>query len=424
MSSTKATAPQKEVHEVFFLDGPKAMVEFYSASSSYLTVSGQPYGSVGSGKFAYWGNDNQMPERITKLVYGNDLKPQLIKKRVNFNCGRGIILYKTQIDAEGKRKKVPVSDPVIEEWLKRNQYNKVMRAIDKDSETYANAWLEFVFNNGKQIHSIKKMDATNVRCELLDTVTGRVNNFYISPDWKYAKSDRIIEVPNFDPEYPTYHKKCIIHLREEQSGQPYYGIPNWIGSEDATDVANTIWKFHKSGLKNGYALRYHIKIPESYFNKYTDATAKEKAMAALRESMNNWLSGADNVGKAFVSFIQQLNGVNLEEWKIETISPDLKDTAFNALFEQTTISNSRSHGIHPILGGVQMKGSLGSGTEIRSLYHAHIALETNEPRERNTDPLRIVQKTNGWDPEVEFGIEDIEFTTLDENPTGKQNAIK
>src|SRR5690606_37488053 len=115
-------------------------------------------------------------------------------------CGRGIITYKDQLNPDtGKRQKVQIVDPVINEWLERNNYNKVMRAIDKDLETFANAFLEVVLTNGKVVHSVKKIDATNVRAELIDLVTGRINNYFICPDWKYAKADRITQVPAFDP---------------------------------------------------------------------------------------------------------------------------------------------------------------------------------------------------------------------------------
>lgn len=417
---------QKET-EVFFLEKAGAVMEFTSQTAttpSYVTNSGQPYGSINQGKFAYWGSNNLLPEDLIKLVYGNDLKPNLIKKRVNFNCGKGPITYKEEI-AEGKRKKVYVLDPVIEDFLKKSDYKKLMRSVDTDLEMFNNAFVEFVLTKGKKVSSMRKLDATNVRAELIDEYTGRINNYFLSADWKSPKKDRIIQVPSFDPEYPKYNKKFILHIREEQSGQPYYAIPNWIGSKDATEVAETIWKFHKAGLKNGYALRYHIKIPSAYFNQFPEPE-RERRKADLRDSMNNWLAGAENAGKALVSYLEHIPGqVNPSEWKIDTISADLKDTAFSVLFEQSTISNAQSHGIHPTLAGVILSGSLGSGSEIRTLYHSHIALETNEPRDMIFEPItKVVAPLNGWDKDIKFGVEDIELTSLDQNPTGQNSAIK
>jgi hypothetical protein len=114
--------------EVFFLDKADAVMEFTSGTTtipSYVTNSGQPYGSIGQGKFAYWGTNNLLPEDLIKLVYGNDLKPNLIKKRVNFNCGKGPVTYREEI-MEGKRKKTYVLDPVIEDFLTKSDYFTIM----------------------------------------------------------------------------------------------------------------------------------------------------------------------------------------------------------------------------------------------------------------------------------------------------------
>jgi hypothetical protein len=35
----------------------------------------------------------------------------------------------------------------------------------------------------------------------------------------------------------------------------------------------------------------------------------------------------------------------------------------------------------------------------------------------------MVSKANGWDPKIQYTFEDIEITTLDENPVGFQSAV-
>jgi hypothetical protein len=415
-------APVKLSSEAYFLPAAGAVVTTTNSNSTelgsnkqYLRIIDQPFGVSSFGYYAKWGADNLLPNTMIKLIYENDLKPQLINKRVNFNCGNGVIQYtESEIDSTtGRKLKKYIEDPTIKAWLDFNEYNDLNRSVSLDLESFGNCFLEFVLTNGGQVYSVMKHDASHVRCELINQATGRVENFFINPDWRGLRPGWTETVPSFDPANPTKYKKFILHIKQCISGYPYYSPALWIGSQDATEVANTVWKFHKSGLKNGYAIRWHIQIPESYFAQFgPDVKNVEKAKDDVRQSMNQWLAGADNAGKAFVSFLRTINGSNLEEWKITPINADLKDTAFNALFDQTTIVNSRSHGIHPILGGIQLSGRLGSGSEIWTLYHAHIAVETPAPRALLNKPLKLISKMNGWDPQIKFGIDDIDLGSL------------
>jgi len=67
-------------------------------------------------------------------------------------------------------------------------------------------------------------------------------------------------------------------------------------------------------------------------------------------------------------------------------------------------------------------GSL-SGTDKREMYQIKSAL-MKPYRDRLLRPLQLIKKFNKWPENLVFTVPDYEFTTLDENKSGKQLNIQ
>ena len=66
------------------------------------------------------------------------------------------------------------------------------------------------------------------------------------------------------------------------------------------------------------------------------------------------------------------------------------------------------------------KGSF-SGTDKRELFLMKQAM-MKPYRDRLMRPLTVIKRFNGWDKDIVFNIPDIEFTSLDQNKSGKQET--
>lgn len=373
-------------------------------------------------RVAPWGVNNLLPYDHIKLIYENPDKPTLIKNKVNLSCGRGVLLYRHNLDEAEKENRMYIFEHPIYERLNALGYTKVMRETATDLEQFANSWMEIVLNNEKtKVSSVTSLDATDCRLEM---VKERSNQRVLLADWKKGKNAKSLQkIPLFDPLNPTKHKKFAIHIKELQSGQPYYSLVEWNGSKVWTEVANNIPKFHRSGLKNGYNIKYHIKIPSSYLDQFPDEEQRNKKKKEVQTMLDDFLGGPDNAQKTFFSFVTNVGG-NPVEWKIDTVGNELNDEAYLKLDEHASKAAARGHNIHPVLAGIYTTGSLGSGSEILNLANFHIAYKTNDIRQLILDPLYIIGKIEGWDPKIKFTIKDVQFTTTDKNPTGQQNVTQ
>ena len=396
-----------------------------------LVVSGTPKENPNG--WVEWYNDasrNSYPDAIIRAITANNINMGILDTKRDFTIGNGILPY-TEVIKKGKKEKVPIdleTIPDIKSFL--SSYNEECARSCKDLLWLGNFFLKFNYLKGKKIGSLVHMDASYCRSGIQSAKKGRVEYMYYSPDWTNPKWDS--SNPNNEDNnvarYTAYnaldtranYPVSVWHGKDYMPGYPYYPIPAWHGALNWIRLANEVPLWHLSGIRNGYNIRWHIEVPMSYFESFSPEK-RANAKNALIESMNQWLSGSQNVGKAFVSYVKQ-NGLDADKFVITPLKAELNDEAFTALFEQSNMAMTSAHSIHPSLAGVETQGKLSSGSELRNAYNFWIILKTARTRKLLLDPLYEVAKINGWDPTIKFGFENVELTTLDVNPTASQTV--
>jgi hypothetical protein len=370
---------------------------------------------------------NLEPDIILEDVYKSNINPGLIKTKVDFICGKKIFVYTESEDENGKTIIKKVKDPEVEAFFYSNNVRKWYRNSATDLLHVGSFFAQFRLNILGKVARINHLDASTARCEVMNEGTGEIEHYYLCADW--GNTPTFDETKPNSPEntvtrYPSYnpmdrwngYPSCIYQGKDYVPGFPYYPPPSWRGAMNWIKLANEIPMWHINGLKNGYNLRWHIKIPMSYFNQFPE-NQRDAKKTELRENLNKFLSGTENVGKAFISFLTA-NGISNDEWKIEPLTTDLKDSAFITLFEQSNTAMTSAHGIDPTLAGIALPGKLGSGSDKEHSYNIFIATAVQSYRDILLAPLYEIARLNGWNPEYKFGIEDTILTTLDKNPSG------
>src|SRR5690606_29635714 len=122
----------------------------------------------------------------------------------------------------------------------------------------------------------------------------------------------------------------------------------------------------------------------------------------------------------------------LPGWKIEKIDNDGNHEAYSKAFEDANSALLSAIAVDPSLSGVMLpvKMGVGSGSEKRLSYEFHAKIKTRSARRLLLRPIQTAMKINGLDRrtvdgemrQVYVGIQDVQFTTLDKNPTGSQNV--
>ncbi|WP_020531404.1 phage portal protein [Flexithrix dorotheae] len=375
-------------------------------------------------RYVPWGENNLFPTDLLRLGLQNNIAPGIINTKIDFISGKKVILYKEIEVEEGVFKPIRVKNPEIEDWLEENNIEEFITKRATDLSWLGNIWDEKIRSKSKKkIARIKHVDASLARAGRPDK--NRKVSHYLLNDWMNFTEAEAKRIMVFDPKKPLAHSNTISHSKRYFPGCHYYGLPDYIGSQNWMKMANKIPVFHDKGMDNMYQIRWIVKIPRDYFKQFADDEEKmKKAETDLRDEMNSFLAGAKNAGKAFVSkyVIDQNTGKEIGGIHIEPVKPELFDDAFVKLYEQSNVAIASAHGIDPSIAGIQTQGKLSSGSDKRISYDMFLKLKVPSYRKKVMEPLYQVKKVNGWDREIQFGIIDYELTKLDDNHKGGQEV--
>jgi len=392
-------------------------------------ISSQPYSP--------WGDSNLFPQEVLADLEKNSVALRALDKRKRVHYGRGILAYRDIIDATGKPDREPVKDPEVVEFFRVNQINK--RWIDHifSLEIFANSWLEFILNKGKdRINKVFIKDPAYCRLAKMDE-TCRIQNLYYSAQWEYTpsvESEVVDTIPMWNPAkfdgnkyidgkfiYPTFYRSF---------NKSYYHMAIWnsIRANKWMDIANKVPVLKSAIMKNQMTIKYHIVIPDDYFSKrypspdFTTETREAKRAEVLSD-MNKFLADAENSGKAFVTFAfySKVKEDYLSGWQINVIDNKLQDSAY---LPDSQAANSEilfAIGVDPSMIGAGLPGGkmgAGSGSDKREAYWM-LNADMGPDRQVSLEPLYFVRDFNKWDPEIQF-----DYLVVDTSQTQNQHPSK
>ncbi len=406
---------------IYILPGAQAIVELTGSDKAQDVNYGALPLTLGGNKIAPWGADNLQPQAMLALVYSNHLKPQLITTARDFLLGSRLGCFSRTI-VDGKIVLEPVIDTEMEDWYEAIDGDALLQSLGYNLETFANYASVFSLASSKYVEDIQSFDCTVFRA--LVTTKPRPEKYILHHDWRNFRADQAKILNAYDPKDPTRYGEFLLHGRDWTPGQKYYDMPPYWGTRKWTEVSNKIPRFHSSGLDNGYNVKHHIKIPLGYFDQFPTPELKKKAELDLMANMNEMLAGVENTDKVFVSkYGTDATGKAMPGWEIVPIDNKMSDKAYDSVNQQANIAHTSGHGIDPSLAGIDTGGKFGgSGSEKRISYQLHVALRTPTKRKILLKTFRAAHKIMGFNPEHFFGFEDIDITTIADNPTGKQKV--
>ena len=427
MASIEKNTAKSLPNEVFVLQHSQALVSFTGDNDGFSANrrSGRDVIKKGDFKIVKWGLKNKQPYDYTNLIKDNDIKPALISSLVNLGAGTNLNLYQTKL-VEGKKVIELVEDTAISEWLEDFMAYEFVRETIRDIETHGNSWAQFTKLGSRKSMIVESLNAVDCR---LGEITERFDSEHVYvADWLKSnlKKEDIKGLPLLPIRRPSSElgkeDVAAMHLKNMISGYPYYTPADWHGTQDWCDVANVIPKFHKAGLKSGYMMRYHIKIPANFFAQYGTEKEKDVKKKEVREMFDKMLSSEDSAHKTFFSYTEMVAGT-LMEWEIEKIETDLKDDSYIKLHELASKVHARGHNLDPSLAGIGTAGELSSGSEILNLLNFHLAYKTPGVRSLALKPLTLAKNfTFPNKKNIHIGVQDVVLTTTDKNPKGKENV--
>ena len=379
-----------------------------------------------------WGADNQMPYNVIDLIESDETLAtcQLFNAEVCF--GSGLVYDSTQA--------TPTTADSVEEWLLDNNLAAYWLGVCQDFKHFGFAVSVLILNNeGTQIVRLLRKEACYCRFAVADK-SGRIPKILYA-NWRSLSAPQDIEVIELlDPASPwrdlqervatgSRCRKFAVLTRVPTPDSTYYPIPHYAALFKGKwyNIKQLIGIAKEAKLKNSAPIKYQIEISAKYWEGIfraegiTDRRKQQERIVKEKQSILDFLTGAENSGKAwFSTFYITPDGKEQHDVVINKID-DAKEGGDYATDIQEAINmicfTLRVHS--NLVGSVPGKAQTNnSGSDKRELYTIAQALQ-KPYHDLLFTVHRIIIRFNGWQG-VKVDCPFMQLTTLDEHTDAKQ----
>ena len=391
------------------------------------------------------GANNNLCDEVTTEIKQNRLLPRLYSKEIKMLYGNGPCAYMKTVEG-GKMKRVYTALPEWDEWLNTWQERGMETSAQEFAKTniknfyyFGDFFCKFRFARGKRLGMmpVAGMEPLeNKHCRLATTRQDIAYEQISYSDfrhiavgrWSYGLGNYKI-YPKFAlSEVDNYLYAAVSHHREK-SVDEFYGVnETHQGTRPYILGSNSTATYINSFLRNSLAAKIHIVIPNAWVvSKRSQLTklceenklrkSKDKDLVKYngieigteyRESLlveymrlelrkiGDYLSGAENQGKAYSSISFMDASGHEQQWKIDTIDLKYKEyidslIAYDKRTEEALLS---SVGIDASISAVSKDGVISkSGSDSYYNYLIYIMSLTPED-EICAEPFNIALKLN------------------------------
>jgi hypothetical protein len=350
------------------------------------------------------------------------------------------------LDDKGNEIVKPVYYQPFEDFKRMTNLNRYLIESITDFYWFYNPFPELILSKDlNKIVGISEQESAYSRWGIQNPDSGLVDYCYINACWGNFKSDSdktTTKVPVLDPYFDAVgnlkamgEHKVIYPISYPTPGKTYYQLAHWnsVRSSGWLDVAQSIPKFKKYLFENQITLKYHIQIPNTFWEwKYRDwesmplVEKKEKINEELKQ-FEDVMSGADGSFKSlFSSYMADEDGKEYGKWIVNELG-----TKNNSDMYIEDSAEASSHllyalGVDPSLVGYSIgKGmGAGSGSDKREAFNMYQTL-CQMHRDIILEPLYFIRDYNNWDPKLRFLFRYNEAKTADKlNPEDRSLSKK
>jgi len=352
---------KKETTMVTTQEGP-----LYSAFSTPFGKIGEgnlslPYiRGYGSERFIRFGNDNLFPQIVNQMYFQSALNGSIINYKANATIGGGYEIISNDKSAVQKIKEYT--------FIKKNRFNKLIRQLTKDLIMHGRVCI-IIDPTTKDI-SIKRVGPEKVRVNISKTI------YTISDDW--ARSVGMYEIA---PYYVGAKEKTLfVYEIDGDAGQDIYPIPQYCSALNDAFLDGEMSYLQKSNIINSIFPSYMIKLAKKFgsqdeINQFKDTINKAKGAPSAGRIMTFVANSPDQLPT------------------IETIPINNNDKIFDSTLQRVDANICRAHSIDPLLMGIRVSGSLGTGNELQQSYvifEKNVVMPLREMMEEIADELLFI----------------------------------
>ncbi len=411
----------------------RAVFQVNSASVFKEDIDILPVSISDNLKYMPWGGDNNMPYDILQLIEDDETLStcQIFNAEVCYGSG---LVYNCD-DADN------VTREQVQEFLMDNDLASYFLGVCQDLKHFGFAVSVVILSNdATKIVRVVRKEACYCRFAPADKY-GRIPQVLYA-NWRKCVTDekQVEAIELLDMAAPwhdlqvrlasrTKCRKFAVLSRVPTPDSTYYPIPHYASLFRGKwyNIKQLIGIAKESKLKNSAPIKYQIEISQKYWESIfrsegiTDRRKQQKRIVEEKQSILDFLTGAENSGKAwFSTFYITPDGKEQHDVVIHKIedskeggdwSTDIQEAVNMICFTMRVHSN--------LVGSVPGKAQTNnSGSDKRELYTIAHALQ-KPYHDLLFNVHRIIIRFNGWRgvrPDSPF----IQLTTLDEHADAKK----
>lgn len=393
-----------------------------------------------------WGGDNQMPFDILRLIEDDETLStcQMFNAEVCFGSG---LQYspKAKFSVYGLEVSEPTAQTLqeIDDFFLDNDIALYFLGVFQDFKHFGFAVSVIILSrDGTKIVRLLRKEACYCRFAPADK-SGKITKLLYA-NWRkcIASREDIEMIEMLDPTSPwrdlhdriaknTTCRKFAVVSRIPTPDSTYYPIPyyaslfkgKWYNIKQLIGIAK------EAKLKNSAPIKYQIEISQKYWGSIfrsegiTDRRKQQERIVQEKQSILDFLTGAENSGKAwFSTFYITPDGNEQHDVVINKIDDSKEGGDWSADIQEAVNMFCFTLRVHSnLVGSVPGKSQTNnSGSDKRELYTIAQALQ-KPYHDLLFTVHRIIIRFNNWVgvvPDCPF----IQLTTLDEHQDAKQVA--
>nr|WP_199079072.1 hypothetical protein [Pedobacter sp. ASV19] len=391
----------------------------------------------GATRWVPWGPGNDFPIQVYKDIKQNGIASRALKLKVDMLYGRRLVPCRV-VDFDpnaGKEVVELVNDPDILDFLNRSNINEFRNRTIHDFAYLGQAFPILHLNQDRsKIAMVDHDKAMKFRYAPFDKGKKRIDEIFRSANWPSPTDEQLDKFKCIDS-FHYYLEVDRVRLEKEYRYvfpircydivNDYYSLAVWNSVRESEWLANSnsIPKIIKSIIKNSMTIKYHIRIPLSYWKGlYPDwdrmkPEARTKVVNDKLQEINDFLTGVDNPMKSFISHYatDPMTGKEVAGWQIEALEDKMKYDAWNKVSTAASAEILFAIGINPAIFGLGTPGGelKSGGSDIRESWLTMIASAQGE-RDTIYSWWPFVREYNGYPSDVELRTIDQVLTTLDQ----------
>ena len=332
-------------------------------------------------EFVSYGDNNDYPDHLINLYQ----KSAVHNSIATWIYGDGV----TSPQKEQKSESWAKFNALFERGIGKNTVQKCIL----DLKVHGGFYLSISYSLDRStISEINHMPFECMRVEPEEN--GEKSDFYLySKDWSNYKQVGYQKIKSFNPDEKKSYPNQIACFKMYSVGQYYYPKPDYQGGINYIELDKNVSEFHLANIKNGLA--------PSFMINFANGIPSEEKRRAVKNKIEEELSGASNAGKFIVSFSDDRN--NSPE--ITVMPQSDADKQYEFLSKEITSKLMISHRVvSPRLFGVNADGG-GLGNNADELKTASLLFESNvidNYRELLTEAFELLMFEAGQPIKLEF----------------------